>query len=85
MQLDHTQIAIRERGVWELMDLALRVTWHYGRELLVYSAVLMIPMALFNWWVLHPLVADEYSAITNTRYIAIMAQTVFLEAPAAHG
>jgi hypothetical protein len=81
VQLDQTQIAIRERGIWELMDLALRVTWHYGRELLVYAAVLTIPIALFNWWALRPLVAEEYSAQTNSRYIAVMSQVIFLEAP----
>ena len=81
MELDKTQIAIRERGTWELMDLALRVIWHYGRELLVYASVLTIPIALFNWWVLHSLVAEEYTAITNARYIGVMAQVIFLEAP----
>jgi hypothetical protein len=38
-------------------------------------------MALFNWWALHRLVAEEYSMVTNARYIAVMAQVIFLEAP----
>ena len=83
MQLDRTQIAIRERGLWELLDLALRVTAAYFKPLFFYTALLAIPFGAFNWWATHWMVAEEYSADTISRNIWVMAQLIFLEAPLA--
>lgn len=83
MQLDRTQIAIRERGLWELLDLALRVTVYYFKPLVLCTAFLAIPFAIFNWWATHWIVADEFSGETISRNIWIMTQLVFLEAPLA--
>jgi hypothetical protein len=83
VQLDRTKIAIRPRGTWELLDLALRVTWIYRVPLLLSTMVLGLPFAFANAYLLHWIVVDEYSNQTIERYLLIMTLLVFLEAPIA--
>lgn len=81
MQLDRTRIAIRPRSSWELLDLALRVAWTYRGRLLVSALPLALVFALINAYLLHEIVADEYTAETNYHYVTMMGLLVFLEAP----
>ena len=83
MQLDRTRIAIRERGTAELLDLALRVVMAYGPQLLLWTAVLAVPLALLNTWLTRWIVYEEYNSGTIFRYVVTMAELVFLEAALA--
>lgn len=53
MQLDKTQIVIRERSYGEILDLALRVAWGHALPLLGAGLMGMLPFALFNAWLLN--------------------------------
>ena len=83
MQLDQTKITIRERSLGELLDLAFRFTVLYFKPLFCCTVILVIPFAVFNWWVTHPIVALDNTAESNWRCIWYMSQLVFLEAPLA--
>ncbi len=83
MQLDRTEIAIRERTAADLLDLALRVTSAYIGPLLMWTGCLALPFALLNGWLTWHIVADEYNASTIFRFTLLMSELVFLEAPFA--
>jgi len=83
VQLDQTKITIRERSLGELLDLAFRFTVLYFKPLFCCTVILVIPFAVFNWWVTHPIVALDNTAESNWRCIWYMSQLVFLEAPLA--
>lgn len=83
MQLDQTKITIRERSLGELLDLAFRFTVLYFKPLFCCTVILVIPFAVFNWWVTHPIVDLDNTAESNWRCIWYMSQLVFLEAPLA--
>lgn len=53
MQLDHTQIAIRERSLLCLLDLALRVVATHAGPLLAALALGVLPVALLDHWLVH--------------------------------
>ena len=52
MQLDKTNIVIRERGWLDILDLALGMFRTHGRPVLVALLAGAIPMALLNYWLL---------------------------------
>jgi hypothetical protein len=52
VQLDQTRIAIRERDLLDILDLAGRVTACYARPWLVASLLGALPLAVLNWWLL---------------------------------
>ena len=83
MELDRTRIAIRERSLLEIFDLALHVICSYGGPLLVATLAGVLPLALFNGVVLHRIVAYELSSDTIIRYLTLMIALVFIEAPVA--
>lgn len=83
MQLDRTRITIRPRSAWETLDLALRVTWTFWPTLLLSTAVLAIPCALVNGYVLSWMLSGEYSDDTISRYLWSMTLLVFCEAATA--
>lgn len=83
MQLDRTRIAIRERGTSELLDLGLRVVIAYAPQLLLWTGLLALPLAALNTWLIHWMVAEEYSMGANFRYLFTMGQLVILESPLA--
>lgn len=58
MQLDVTRITIRERGIFDLLDLGLRVMWSFAGPLLIAAAIGILPMLLLNRWLLADLVPD---------------------------
>lgn len=83
MQLDRTRIAIRERNLLDIFDLALRVIAAYPLPWIVSLLVIAVPMAVINialiGWM--PGLRDESDTIT--RYVWGMFVLVFIEAPAA--
>ena len=52
MQLDRTRITIRERGLFDILDLGLRVMYVYAGPLLAAAALGMGPLLLINMWLL---------------------------------
>jgi hypothetical protein len=88
VQLDKTRIAIRERGLLEILDLALRVIRCYLRPLTVAWMVGVLPLMLLNYWLLAWMVdLPEYYGAEKflywLRYFAAMSALVFFETPLA--
>ena len=52
MQLDKTRIPIRERSIFEIMDLALRILWCDAWGIVVAFLVGCVPFAALNYWLL---------------------------------
>lgn len=61
MQLDKTNISIRERGFGEIMGLALQVTRQHFAGLAMATVAGALPFALLNFWLLHELLASEFA------------------------
>ena len=90
MQLDKTQIAIRERGTLDTLDLALQVVRGFPMLLLATLAIGAIPLMILNHamigWMAdvqygeHRDAEDFWSVI---RFIYVMALLVYVEAPLA--
>ncbi len=60
MQLDNTRIAIRERDMLDICDLALHVIRTFARPLMLALAVGIVPLAVLDVWLLRNLsVLDE--------------------------
>ena len=83
MRLDNTNIAIRERGIRELFDLALVVARHWAGPLGVALVCGALPMALINHFLLRGLIYDALLQEEWGSYFTCMAVLVFLEAPLA--
>jgi hypothetical protein len=83
VQLDRTEIAIRQRTGGEILDLALRVASAFGGPLLMWTLCLALPWALLNSWLTWPILADEYNAGSVFRYALLMTELIYLEAPLA--
>ncbi|MHC2068737.1 hypothetical protein ACYFX5_14820 [Bremerella sp. T1] len=83
MQLDKTKIAIRERELLEIYDLALIVMRVYWWKIIQALAITAIPLTLINaalLWVMEPdLVVNE----TAAQFIYLMISLIFLQAPLA--
>ncbi|MEM9186497.1 MAG: hypothetical protein AAGB00_08395 [Planctomycetota bacterium] len=84
MNFDATQLAIRERGFGEILDLALRVARSHAGPLLLAWLVGAAPFALLNGWLLSGLLADS---IWDNRPLYVYWQfwLVAVEAPLATG
>jgi hypothetical protein len=84
MQLDSTQIAIRERRLLELLDLGLHVVRRYALPLAATMALGAVPMALLNAWLLGQLLPE---AVLDPQlafhYAWNMMLLVYLELPLA--
>lgn len=83
MQLDKTQIAIRERGLLELFDLSLLVIKRYAGRIVLTTAALAIPLTLVNIVLLWNLRPDLPTEATTAQYGLLMTILVYLEAPLA--
>lgn len=87
MQLDRTQIVIRERQFWEIVDLALPLFRRNFGRLVQAMAIGVLPCMLVNHWLIGWMVATENleyeTAEFPWRYVFDMAMLVFLEAPLA--
>lgn len=84
MQLDNTRIAVRERGVLELHDLAFQVLRAFFWPLILTMALGVIPLMALNHlligWMSYQLDYTENYAI---RYLYNMTVLVAIEAPLA--
>ena len=87
MQLDRTQVVIRERQFWEIVDLALPLFRQNFGRLVQAMAIGVLPCMLVNYWLIGWMAAAdnlEYeTAEFPWRYVFDMAMLVFLEAPLA--
>ena len=83
MQIDKTNIAVRERGMLELFDLTLHVIRRYFGPLAIALLLGALPMALFNTWLLRGIYVEQVSPETQFRYAWDMTLLIFIEAPLA--
>jgi len=81
MQLDKTQIAIRERALTEIYDLALIVMRRYWWRIVQAIAISAIPFSIMNAIILWPLKGDLAVNETAAMFIYLMTILVYLEAP----
>ena len=58
MQLDHTRIAIRERGLLETIDLALLVIREFAGPMTACALLAIVPLALINYALVGWMVPD---------------------------
>jgi hypothetical protein len=83
VQLDKTSIAIRERGFLDILDLALRVIQGYAGPLAAAALVGIVPLALFNHWLLSgALVGNEFDDLP-AGYLWYMSLLIIWEIPLA--
>lgn len=91
MQLDKTLIVIRERGVFDTLDLALQVFRRHLLPILLALGLLAIPCALLNQWLVGwtvtfdpdaPPLEDQIPGLI--RFVWNMILLVTLEAPLAN-
>jgi hypothetical protein len=83
MQFDRTQIVIRQRDLWEVVDLALVVVRHLFRPLLAATALIMLPIFVVNWILLWPLISQEQNGEYAFRFALAMACLTVIQAPLA--
>lgn len=83
MQLDNNRIAIRERSLAEVLDLALRVFRVNAWPLLPLLGVGIVPMMFLNQWLLADLIALDLELPSVVQYVCLMLILVFWEAPLA--
>lgn len=60
MELDNTRIAIRERGFLDTMDLSLHVLREFIQPIFWLTLAAVIPLGLFNYWLLGWMVGSEH-------------------------
>ncbi len=83
MQLDKTRIAIRERELLEIYDLALIVMRVYWWKILQALAITAVPLTLLNAALLWPLAPDLGVNEIAGWFITYMILLIYLEAPLA--
>lgn len=81
MRLDRTKIAIRERSLFDLLDMALRVLFVYLGPLLLCAIAVVLPLMILNWWLIGWM--TEYGDISegSFRYFWNMILLVAIQAP----
>jgi len=83
MRLDNTHIAIRERALRELFDLALVVTRHWAAPIAIALALGAVPLAVLNHYLLAGVLYASPVEEDWVNYTTCMALLVFFEAPLA--
>jgi len=83
VQLDRTRIAIRERGLLEILDLSLQVVRAYARPLCLACMAGALPFALLNEWLIGWMTDHPNVWLARGRYFWVMTLLVFIEAPLA--
>ena len=83
MQLDKTRIAIRERYLLEILDLALQVIRGHGLALLVTFVVGALPFALLNAWLIGGWAQVEFDSDWTPAYLSTMTLLVVWQMPLA--
>jgi hypothetical protein len=84
MQLDSTRIAVRERSIPEVFDLALHVTREFAGPWLICSLLAIVPLALLNYALVGWLTDLDYDTdYAGLRFAWNMTLLIFIEAPLA--
>ncbi len=83
MRLDRTRIAISERSQPETLDLALLVLREFFVPIVTLVAILAVPLAVLNYYLIEWMSADLIEEVTVSRYLLTMAMLVYIEAPFA--
>jgi hypothetical protein len=81
MQLDHTRIVIRERGLLDQLDLALCVIRAYAGPLAIALAAGVLPAMLLNAWLLADLAEPGFDESFPAAYMWWMLLLVIWELP----
>ena len=84
MQLDRTRIAIRERGILDIFDLALQVIRVYFFPLVSAWLIAVVPLLVLNWWLVGWMVKHsnaDFDEGETIRYCAHYILLVFAESP----
>jgi hypothetical protein len=83
VELDKTNIVIRQRSYLDIMDLALRVIRAHAGPLLVALLAGIVPLALLNAWLLADLADADPEIGFPIRYMLLMLVLVTWEMPLA--
>ena len=84
MQLDSTRIAVRERSLPEVFDLALHVTREFAGPWLLCSLLAIVPLAAINYYLVGWMATVEYDTeLPGARFLWNMTLLIFIEAPLA--
>lgn len=87
MQLDKTEIVIRERNFWEVLELALPMLRTHFLPLLWTSALGLVPFAVLNYLLIGWMARDEYLDYDlvdiPARFAFNLVLLMFLQAPLA--
>jgi hypothetical protein len=59
LQLDHTEIVIRQRSGLELFDLSLQLLKRHFWQLLAASSLVTLPLLVLDVWLVHWMVTDD--------------------------
>ncbi len=81
MQLDRTAVVIRERGFFEILDLALRMLTRYPKPIFQAWVAMMVPLLLANFFCLRSIVSDFDEVGNVVRYVNTMILFVTIQAP----
>jgi len=84
MQLDSTRIAVRERSLPEVLDLALHVTREFAGPWLLCSLLGVVPLAAINYALIGWMTDLDYDTdFPGVRFTWNMTLLIFIEAPLA--
>lgn len=83
MRYDHTRLTIRERDLWEILDLAFVVLKTQFKPLLINCSLLWGPMMLINWFLLWGLIRYEQTGEFVSRHCLAMTCLAIIQAPLA--
>ncbi len=83
MRLDQTRIAIRERSLLDILDLALRVIAVHPVAMLLGTALTAFPLMLLNESLCGWMAGEGDDVHTMARYLGSVSMLVFIEAPLA--
>lgn len=80
MKLDHTFIAIRERGILEIFDLSLHVVRDHFKSLVALLLIGAAPWIVIDWLITGWLIVGDFSGEHGLLYYWIMALLVISQA-----
>ena len=86
MQFDKTRLVIRERGLLEILDLALRIIKEYSAPVFFTFVAGAVPLALLNDYLIgwmDDYEFEDYPIYNHMHFLLAASILVFLEAPVA--
>jgi hypothetical protein len=83
LQLDKTQIVIRERSYIDVLDLGLRVFRTYSKGLIPLLAAGAAPLMILNHWLLSGTIEDGFGDGVPASYWLMLLILIFVEYPLA--